>query len=249
MEQQACRSQDRSAHTFHIPVMGTGFTIDTLLMVAKYGISSVISLVDDILVEQMRKHHCSQLGEPYDEITDASEDPRAARITAYLDLLDKTIGEQVRELQSSPFEPGSEITRYYEMLPNVPLREAYEQMLNTADPEEKTRRQAELRECALPGTTDVNIMTKLNRPTYRDGAQRPPEYNDALSALRGYANSTVSSGIVMSAGMNQQLYSYAAGFSDFFPTEEGVIKKKIILKVSDYRSALIQGKFLAKRGL
>ena len=29
----------RSAHTFHIPVMGTGFTIDTPLRVAKYGIS------------------------------------------------------------------------------------------------------------------------------------------------------------------------------------------------------------------
>ena len=30
---------------------------------------------------------------------------------------------------------------------------------------------------------------------------------------------------------------------------EGEIKKKIVLKVSDYRSALIQGKFLAKKGL
>jgi len=30
-------------HSFHIPVMGTGFTIDTPLKVARYGISSVIS--------------------------------------------------------------------------------------------------------------------------------------------------------------------------------------------------------------
>ena len=43
----------RSAHTFHIPVMGTGFTIDTPLRVAKYGITTVISLVDDLLIEQM----------------------------------------------------------------------------------------------------------------------------------------------------------------------------------------------------
>ncbi len=34
--------------------MGTGFTIDTPIKVAKYGISSVISLVDDVLIEQMR---------------------------------------------------------------------------------------------------------------------------------------------------------------------------------------------------
>ena len=38
-------------------------------------------------------------------------------------------------------------------------------------------------------------------------------------------------------------------FEDFYPDEKGYIKKKIILKVSDYRSALIQGKFLAKKGL
>ena len=35
----------------------------------------------------------------------------------------------------------------------------------------------------------------------------------------------------------------------FFLDENGYLKKKIILKVSDYRSALIQGNFLAKKGL
>jgi hypothetical protein len=38
-------------------------------------------------------------------------------------------------------------------------------------------------------------------------------------------------------------------FDDFYPNENGEIKKKIILKVSDYSSALIQGKFLAKKGI
>jgi hypothetical protein len=38
-------------------------------------------------------------------------------------------------------------------------------------------------------------------------------------------------------------------FEDFYPNEKGEIKKKIVLKVSDYRSALVQGKFLAKKGL
>ena len=40
-----------------------------------------------------------------------------------------------------------------------------------------------------------------------------------------------------------------ASFDSFFPDSNGTLKKKIILKVSDYRSALIQGKFLAKKGL
>jgi hypothetical protein len=31
------------SHAFHIPVLGLGFSIDTPLKVARYGISSVIS--------------------------------------------------------------------------------------------------------------------------------------------------------------------------------------------------------------
>ncbi len=85
----------RGAHTFHIPVMGTGFTIDTPLSVAKYGISSVVSLVDDALIEQIRKFHCDREGQPYEEIASRDEDPRARRITAYLNLLDRLLTRQV----------------------------------------------------------------------------------------------------------------------------------------------------------
>jgi hypothetical protein len=49
--------------------------------------------------------------------------------------------------------------------------------------------------------------------------------------------------------MNPWLYSYAAQFPDFLPDGEGRLKKQIVLKVSDFRSAAIQGKFLARRGL
>ncbi len=45
-------------HSFHIPVMGIGFTIDTPLKVSHLGIDSVISLVDDILLEKLRKMYC-----------------------------------------------------------------------------------------------------------------------------------------------------------------------------------------------
>ena len=239
----------RSEHTFHIPVMGTGFTIDTALRVAKYGISSVISLVDDVLIEQVRKLQCKATEEPYEEIAGRDEDPRARRITAYLNLVDRQVRQQVQELQASPFEADGDITRYFEMLPDTKLKRAYRDMLATADPADRARKQDELRQRAVPGTIDVNIMTKLDRDLYRHGKKLPPEFADAMSALRGYANSSLTSSIIFSAGMNQRVYSYAARFTDFSPDESGGIKKKIILKVSDWRSAKIQGKFLAKRGL
>ncbi len=238
-----------SPHLFHIPVMGTGFSIDTPLRVAKYGISSVISLVDDVLIEQMRKFHCQRLGLKYREIRHGDQDARANRIRAYLDLLDELIHDQVRELQSSSFGPGSDITRYFEMLPDSPLKESYSKMRAIPDPEEKARRQDVLRGRAVPGSIDVNIMTKLDRDLYHDGIKLPQESADAMSALRGYAGSKLSSSIIFSAGINRRLFGYLAKFKDFFPDEMGLLHKRIVLKVSDFRSAMIQGKFLAKRGL
>jgi hypothetical protein len=243
------KSVHEGGHTFHIPVMGTGFSIDTPLKVAKYGISSVVSLVDDVLIEQVRKFYSEHFGEPYDEITDSDSDHRASRITAYLNLLNRIVQRQVKELQSSPFEKGSEITRYYEMLPENPLKELYHKMCRTSDTAEKTKLQDELRSRALPGSIDVNIMTKLNCVNYHAGKKLSMEFNDAMSALRGYAQSTLCSAIILSAGMNQHLYSYMSNFDDFFPDNHGVLKKKIVLKVSDYRSAMIQGRYLAKKRL
>ena len=237
-----------STHTLHIPVMGTGFSIDTPLRVARYGISSVISLVDDVLIEQMRRFHSARAEEPYAGIGDHDDDCRARRITAYLNLLQRLVQRQVEALQTSPFEAASEITRYYEMLPDGPLRRAYDAMLALTDPAEKAREQLRLRRLAVPGSIDVNIMTKLDRARYRGGQQLPSEFCDAMAALRGYANSSLNSSIVFSAGMNPRLYSYIAQFDDFFPDETGIFRKKIVLKVSDYRSAMVQGKFLAKRG-
>ncbi len=47
-----------SPHTFHIPVMGLAYTIDTPIKVAKYGITSVVSIIEDYLIEQMREVIC-----------------------------------------------------------------------------------------------------------------------------------------------------------------------------------------------
>jgi len=236
-------------HTFHIPVMGTGFSIDTPLRVAKFGISSVISLVDDTLIEQMRKYHSDKEGLPYEEIAGNHDDCRAKRITTYLDLVDRLVQQQVTSLRQLPFEQSSDITRYFEMLPDGPLKQAYQAMLSTRDASEQATRQEALRRQVVPGSVDVNIMTKVDRPTYRRGKELPAEFSEAMAALRGYALSTLRSSVVFSAGLTPRLYGYAAKFKDFFPDALGDLKKKITLKVSDYRSAMVQAKFLAKRGL
>lgn len=247
-ELASINAENSSAHTFHIPVMGTGFSIDTPLKVAKYGISSVISLVDDVLIEQVRKFYCDKTGEPYKAIENSDHDARAKRITAYLNLVDKLVKRQVKDLQASPFENNSEITKYYEMLPECPLKDLYIEMLATNDAARKAELQNVLRKKAQPGRIDVNIMTKIDAPHRLNGNTLPREYNDAMSALRGYAQSTLNSAIVFSAGINQHLYTYMVQFKDFFCDKKDSIKK-IILKVSDYRSAMTQGKFLAKKGL
>jgi hypothetical protein len=236
-------------HKFYIPVMGTGFTIDTPMKVARYGISSVISLVDDTLIEQMRKRLSSLAGRDYVEIPANEDDSRASRITSYLNMMDELIEGQVEKLRNSLFEAGSEITRYFEMLPESPLKAMYATMQAVRDPEERTRLQNQLREKIASGAIDVNIMTKLDRDKMSKGQLLPPIFSDAMSALRGYANSRVKSSLILSAGLNRRLYNYLAEFTDFFPDDTGEIRKRIILKVGDFRSALVQGKLLAKKGL
>jgi hypothetical protein len=55
--------------------------------------------------------------------------------------------------------------------------------------------------------------------------------------------------VILSAGMNPRLFAYMEKMDAFDADAQGVFQKKIVIKVSDYRSALIQGKMLAKRGL
>jgi hypothetical protein len=236
-------------HKFYIPVMGTGFTIDTPVKVARYGISSVVSLVDDTLIEQMRQRLAGLAGRPYVEIPATEEDSRASRITSYLNMMDEMVEGQMEKLRTSLFEAGSEITRYYEMLPESPLRAMYEKMNSVRDPEERARLQQQLRDRISVGAIDVNIMTKLDRDRMSKGKILPPVFSDAMAALRGYANSRLQSSLILSAGMNRRLFNYLADFGDFFPDEQGEIRKRIILKVSDFRSALVQGKLLARKGL
>ena len=236
-------------HTFHIPIMGTGFTIDTPLYVARFGISSVVSLVDDDLIEQMRKYHTQRIDEPFQAVSDREEDSRAKRITLYLNLLDRLVKKQTTELRALPFTDKSEIEKYFELLPDTKVKQLYLRMRGEREVSIKAKMQDELRNYVIPGSIDVNIMTKVDKDNYFNHEKRPLEFSDALSALRGYAQSNLGSSIVFSAGMNKRLYSYISSFDDFFPDPNGNFKKEVILKVSDFRSAEIQGRFLAKRGI
>jgi hypothetical protein len=67
-------------HTFHIPVMGLAYTIDSPIRVAQYGISSVISIADDDLIENMRNFYSTKFNLPYEGITQKFHDYRAERL-------------------------------------------------------------------------------------------------------------------------------------------------------------------------
>lgn len=237
-------------HTFHIPVMGLAYTIDTPIKVAKYGITSVVSIIEDYLIEQMREVICKNEHIEYIKIHVTERDYRAKRITAYLNLIQDIIDKQIIEIKNEDFNSGKNIIQYFEMLPDTSdTKILYKKMLGSTL-SEKIKLQEQLRHLITAGKIDVNIMTKLDKTNYdSDGNELPTQFSDALSALRGYANSNVKSSIVFSAGLNPRLFSYCETFEDFYPDLKGNINKKIILKVSDYRSALIQGKYLAKKGL
>jgi hypothetical protein len=238
-------------HTFHIPVLGLAFSIDTPIRVARFGISSVISIGDDILIEHMRKHYSLMHGEPYSAIALKEHDYRARRITAYLNLVQKIVHSQLRALRTSPFAKGSEIEKYFEMLPVAsPVRQMYVQMVNSTDVWQRSALQAELRRNIVAGDIDVNIMTKVDAmATNKKGETLPPEFSNALASLRGFAESDLSSSVVLSAGLNPRLFSYLGRRPEFLPDTRGRLKKKVTVKVSDFRSAYIQGKLLAKKGI
>jgi hypothetical protein len=157
----------------------------------------------------------------------------------------------VEQLRQSSFEEGSELEKYFELLPDGgTVKQMYQDMKALPAGDAKQNLQDQLRQMVQPGAIDVNIMSKIDKTNYdSSGNALPPEFSDAQAAFRGYALSDLASAVVFSAGYNPRLYAYIEQFPDFYPDKDGVIKKKIILKVSDFRSAVVQGKIFAKKGL
>ena len=240
---------NKPLHNFHIPVMGLSYTIDSPIRVAQYGISSVISIIDDEIIEKIKYLYNKKFNLNYPDISDKTEDYRAKRITDYLDMVDDIVNEKFEVFKQELAKNKETLKNFIAMLPNTSdLKKGLQGFLNQKDHlglSIKNFIEANLR----PGSIDVNIMTKVDKDNFKKNEQLPVMYNDAHASLRGFAMSKLSSFMVLSAGMNPRLYSYIEEFDDFFPDQNGALKKKITLKVSDFRSAMIQGNFLAKKGL
>lgn len=186
---------------------------------------------------------------PYKETTKKVQDYRAERITSYLNLVDTIVKDKFAKFKNELSESKQALESFLATLPNTSgFNEGLSGLLHDGvaiKANIKNYLESHLR----AGAIDVNIMTKVDKDNFEKKEQLPVAFNDAHASLRGFANSNLSSSVVLSAGMNPRLYSYFENFMDFFPDEKGQLKKKIILMVSDYRSAIIQGKFLAKKGL
>ncbi len=239
----------KPVHNFHIPVMGLAYTIDSPIRVAQFGISSVVSIIDDEIVERMRDFYSKKFNFDFTAISIKSEDHRAERITAYLDMMDDIVTKKFKNFKEEISKNTESLKQFIGMLPSTSdLKDGLQNILNKKDNLTESIKKF-IDHNFNPGEIDVNIMTKVDKDNFVKNVQLPTIYNDAHASLRGFANSKLSSSVIFSAGMNPRLYSYLEEFEDFFPNENGELKKKIILKVSDFRSAMIQGNFLAKKGL
>jgi hypothetical protein len=236
-------------HSFHIPVMGLAYTIDSPIRVAQYGISSVISIIDDEIIEKMKNFYSKKFNLGYVSISNRIDDYRAKRITAYLDMVDDIVNAKFEAFKEEISNNVSALRNFMEMLPNTSEVKAGMKSILDQNQNVTSAIKNFIEKHLSPGNIDVNIMTKVDKENFKNKEPLPVIYNDAHASLRGFAKSKLSSSVVLSAGMNPRLYGYLEDFDDFFPNENGVLKKKIILKVSDFRSAMIQGNFLAKKGL
>lgn len=233
-------------HKIHIPVMGICYTVDSPIRVAPFGISSVISLVDDGLLEEYRMAYAEREGVD----VGAPEHERVGRIRAYLDFVAREVERRFEALQTlrirgglqPQFSTGSasgpnDKDRYFLMLPaDSPLHREYEQVC-AKQGMARIGAEVDLTSKMEVGEIQANIMVNLNH------------MDAALDAVQGFATSKIRGSLVLSAGINLGVFEELAKHECFFRHDGVAPAKKIILKVSDYRSALTQGRYLAKKGL
>jgi len=161
--------------------------------------------------------------------------------------MDKIVSDNFEKLKQSIKNTTSDLEKYITLLPDFDTLKT--DLIKYVNESDLSKFRDRVINHMKAGRIDVNIMTKVDKENYSDGVKLGTEYNDAHAALRGFAESNLNSAVVLSAGLNPSLYSYMENFDDFYCTESGEIKKQIVLKVSDFKSALIQGKIFAKKGL
>ena len=215
--------------------MGLAYTIDSPIRVAHYGISSVISIIDDELMEKMNSFYSKKFNFSYKEISKKAQDYRAKRITSYLNLVDTIVKEKFSKFKKELAESKSALESFIATLPNKSyIKEGLSSLMNEGSAL-KDDIENFLEAHLEAGDIDVNIMTKVDKDNFVKSEQLPIEFNDAHASLRGFANSNLNSSVVLSAGMNPRLYSYFENFKDFFPDTNNRLKKKILLKLRKFR--------------
>ena len=186
---------NKTQHTFHIPVMGLSYTIDSPIKVAHLGISSVMSIFEHNFIEKMRKFYSEKFNFPYEPITSKIEDFRAKRITSYLNLVDKIVKENIQTLKNSVNEKSEELEKYFDLLPSYSdLKQRFHEMIENNSSLKDIQKW--LNENLTFGDIDVNIMTKLDGENYNGKEKLPVEHYHAHAALRGFANSNLNSSLV-----------------------------------------------------
>src|SRR5690625_7814583 len=116
------------------------------------------------------------------------------------------------------YEKGSDLVKYFEMLAEENrMKEKFRQWKILPDSEEKKSREDTLRQKVVPGTIEVNIMTKVDKDQWDKEGNVIPDGYDTLTALKDYAESDLDdSSIVFSSGMNLRLFHYMSSFPQFY---------------------------------
>lgn len=167
--------------------MGIGHSIDTPLRVAPFGIHSVISLVDDHLLERLREYYSNLHKLEFKSIPRNESDGRAKRISAYLDMIQVLVRKKMEAIRHQPFFQKNEKQAYFDLLPNEsPLKKDFLSLQQLPEGPEKETQAKALSEKMVEGSIDVNIMVKLDRPFFdHHGNPGSEELSDAKAALRG----------------------------------------------------------------
>src|SRR5690606_37707858 len=144
----------------------------------------------------------------YESISTKIEDYRAKRITAYLNMVNKAVNQKFESFKQELSKNRELLDNYIQMLPNTSdLKKRLQHFLEQKEDFFENIKNF-LDNHLSAGSIDVNIMTKIDKDNFVKNEQLPVMYNDAHASLRGFADSDLSSSVILSAGMNPRLYSY-----------------------------------------
>jgi hypothetical protein len=89
----------------------------------------------------------------------------------------------MQKLREEAFEIGSDVAKYFEMLPNESiLKNIYLDMIHCPNPMEKAQKQSYLRSQLVAGRIDVNILTKIDGDVWNKEGDIVADGSNAVAA-------------------------------------------------------------------